>query len=63
MMNNFVDLNEDVFKCFSELFNVLNEREGYLERNNTNIKVAKFDSLMGKDTLWNIFVNVTDDKV
>ena len=62
-MNNYVDMKEDVFKCFSELFYILNEKEGFLEKTNVNIKVIKFESIIGKDTLWSIFVNVKSDKV
>ena len=63
LMNGFTDMKEDVFVCFSKLFIIINEREGNLERNNINTKVAKFEGLLGKETLWSIFVHVNEEKV
>lgn len=63
-MENFTKINAETFKCFERCFEIVNEKEDFLEitRNNA-YRVYKFDQLIGVEIIWQILLNCADEKV
>ena len=64
MMNDFKNISPEIFKCFEKIFEIINEKEEYLDitKNNT-YRVHKFDQLIGVDIIWQMLLNCSNEKV
>mgnify|MGYP000894912163 CR=1 FL=1 len=64
MMDNFTNINIEIFKCFEKFFEIINEKEEYLDiSKNNSYRVHKFDHLIGVEIIWQMLLVCTDEKV
>ena len=57
-------MDREVFDCFKTLFVYVNVRNKAFELNNQElILVNKYDQIVGKDILWKLSMNCTDQYV
>lgn len=62
-MDGFKNISYDVFRAFEKYFEVLNEKEDFIELGKNHNKVIKYESLIGHDVLWQMLLNCINEKV
>ena len=66
MMDNYLKINEEVYKCMENVFEIVNEKEDNIEFSSSSknlFKVINFDHLIGIDCFWNTLNHCREQNV
>lgn len=64
LMDNYQNINYEIFKTFRTMFEYVNDAEKAIEITKVNnFKVLKYDAIVGHENLWTMLKNATNELV
>ena len=64
-MDNYVKINENIYRCIENVFELLNEKEENIETSSSknSFKIINFEHLIGLECFWYIIIYCKEQNV